>query len=335
MLPGIRKTSPWPRIGARLLSQSSGAQARLREFYIGYGVPDTIDGRFDFWRFMHFWSWKLCGRRCGRRGVSSELVTVTFTFRGCPARPRGGRHWNIAADKGDGQCLLRQAEAYRAARRSKTEFAAALMRNLYRADPAKVEASGWMAKYALAVRRHLGSPIRAKLRKGAADFGPRRNDCDHERTESPYSFLPAISRRCLRARRRSGSNRRPKPGGDRSWAGARKSRELPARSGSPGRRTNSYSIRGISKPMWRSLRRHPCSRSVPAKAADLSPLPRSNAAAKGAAQRVRRKSGRGGRGDGSLERADCRLGRRRAGRACLEPSIPIPARLAPFRKSRG
>ena len=49
-------------------------------------------------------------------------------------------------------------EAYRAARRSKTEFAAALLRNLYRADPAKVEASGWMAEYALAVLRHLGKP---------------------------------------------------------------------------------------------------------------------------------------------------------------------------------
>jgi len=159
------------QIGRRRLSDALLArlatQARLPIFYEALGVADSIDGRFDMLA-LHAWLVldRLAGQ--GEQALAQVLVDDLFAHFDEALREQG------AGDMGMNRRMTKMADAfygrlkaYRAAGDLET-LTAALLRNVYRGDLARLEDARALAIYALAARDRLAV---ADLTEGVPDFG--------------------------------------------------------------------------------------------------------------------------------------------------------------------
>jgi len=167
MLNALRRRAETRRLSDGL-SAALIARARLPAFYEKLGVSDTIDGRFDL---LALHAWLVLDRLAAQEAetLSQSLVDGIFVQFDEALRQQG------AGDMGMGRRMTKMADAffgrlkvYREADNHQT-FAAALLRNVYRSDAAKVERADALATYTVSAREHL---TQQDLTTGEVDFGP-------------------------------------------------------------------------------------------------------------------------------------------------------------------
>jgi cytochrome b pre-mRNA-processing protein 3 len=159
---------------ARALFRAIVARARTPMFHTRFGVPDTLDGRFDLLTLHAFLV--MDGLRTkGAEGetLSRALATVIFAGFEEALRDLGvgdiglGRRIKAMAD-----AFYGRLEAYGAAA-DEIRMAEALTRNLYRGAPERGREAAALAHYMLEARGRLAAPgSAAALLGGAAEFGP-------------------------------------------------------------------------------------------------------------------------------------------------------------------
>jgi cytochrome b pre-mRNA-processing protein 3 len=167
MLKAFRQRNERRRTAEMLCARVS-AQARDPAFYAGFGVSDTFDGRFDL-LVLHAWLVLDALQDRGERDLAQRLVDALFICLDEALREQG------AGDMSMRRRMKKMAEAFygrlAAYGEARTEagLAAALVRNVYRGEAARIEQSARLAKYAWAARTRLGQ---SRLAEGEADFGP-------------------------------------------------------------------------------------------------------------------------------------------------------------------
>jgi cytochrome b pre-mRNA-processing protein 3 len=166
MLKAFRRRRQLRRTADSLCLQVS-SQARKPAFYSVYGVSDTIDGRFDL-LVLHAWVMLEALQKSGERELAQSLVDTLFVQLDEALREQG------AGDMGMKRRMKKMAgafygrlQAYGEAR-NETELAAALVRNLYRGDAARIAQATVLAKYVLGAGTRLAQ---SRLTEGDADFG--------------------------------------------------------------------------------------------------------------------------------------------------------------------
>ncbi len=152
-------------------------RARQPEFYLRYGVPDTLDGRFDMLVLHVFMVLeRLAGQGEREDALVQALIDRLFADMDVTLREMG------VGDLSVGKKVKRMAEAFYGRARAyrdglaapdRNALADALRRNLYRStDPDSSEVAG-LADY---VRREsaalAGRPIDVLLAADAPLFGP-------------------------------------------------------------------------------------------------------------------------------------------------------------------
>ncbi len=141
-----------------------GLVSRAREpvFFTRFGVPDSIDGRFDL---LVFHAWMVLAELRGREPAQA-LTNALFTGFDEAMREQG------AGDIGIGHRLKDMAKAFYGrmaaydAAKSEEELASALAKNLWRGAGQDTHARD-LAAYAMRARQ----PLSASL-PNALDFGP-------------------------------------------------------------------------------------------------------------------------------------------------------------------
>lgn len=141
-----------------------GLVSRSREpvFFAGFGVADSLDGRFDI---LVFHAWLLL-RELKGSAPAQELTNMIFTGFDEAMREQG------AGDMGIGHKLKAMANAFYGrvsaydAAKDQQELAAALARNLWRGGAVDDRATA-LAAYAAGARQSLGRSLPERL-----DFGP-------------------------------------------------------------------------------------------------------------------------------------------------------------------
>jgi cytochrome b pre-mRNA-processing protein 3 len=138
------------------------SRAREPVFFTGFGVADSLDGRFDMLAF-HAW---LVLRELKGGAQAQSLTDAIFTGFDEAMREQG------VGDIGIGHKLKAMAKAFYGrmaayeAAGNEEELAAALAKNLWRGASPDARARR-LAAYAKAARGHLGASL-----PGALDFGP-------------------------------------------------------------------------------------------------------------------------------------------------------------------
>jgi cytochrome b pre-mRNA-processing protein 3 len=169
MLPMFRRNPN--RIGA--LYGAIVAQARSAVFYSGYGVPDTVEGRFDLIVLHIVLLLIRLGQRNGAgRGFGQELFD-TFC-RDLDANLREMGVGDLAVPKRMRQfaeAFYGRQAAYLAALGGADErdFEKALARNIFQASGV-CSAAAWLARYARAVSRGLDAQEDSALMRGEVVF---------------------------------------------------------------------------------------------------------------------------------------------------------------------
>ena len=164
MLNLLRKRPSRKQEGGRLY-EPLVSRARASVFFTAFGVPDTIDGRFDM-VVLHAWLTLAALKAAGAGEQAQGLTDAIFTGFDEAMREQG------AGDMGLGRKMKAFADAFYgrlAAYESATDavsLAAALARNLYRGAPVDARAQA-LALYALQARESLKDGLPAVL-----DFGP-------------------------------------------------------------------------------------------------------------------------------------------------------------------
>jgi cytochrome b pre-mRNA-processing protein 3 len=157
---------------ARRLHDAMVARARALVFHRHFGVPDTIDGRFDLLTVHAFLILEALAS-CGPEGkkLATELVDLLFAGFDDALRELGVSDFGIARRmKAMAGAFYGRLEAYREAQ-AEDALTSAVVRNVYRSEaPSGSEARG-LAHYMLAAQCHLRASTAALL-KGDADFGP-------------------------------------------------------------------------------------------------------------------------------------------------------------------
>lgn len=160
MLNALRRSAQ-----LRALSESLNAQisacARAPVFYAVFGVPDTIDGRFDIF-VLH----AALVLECVEGDLAQALVDTIFVSFDESLRQLG------AGDMGMSRRMKKMAEAffgrlhaYRDAQ-DRPALEAAIARNVYRGKEGAVAP---LAQYAMSAREHVAN---SDLVAGTLDFGP-------------------------------------------------------------------------------------------------------------------------------------------------------------------
>jgi cytochrome b pre-mRNA-processing protein 3 len=166
MLKEFRRRRQLRPIADRLCLHVS-AQARKPAFYSVYRVSDTIDGRFDL-LVLHAWLMLEALQRQGERELAQSLVDMLFARLDEALREQG------AGDMGMNRRMKKMAAAFYGRlqvygeARSENALTAALLRNLYRGDAARIEHAAVLAKYVLGAGAELAQ---SRLTEGKADFG--------------------------------------------------------------------------------------------------------------------------------------------------------------------
>ncbi|HTT83954.1 MAG TPA: ubiquinol-cytochrome C chaperone family protein [Rhizomicrobium sp.] len=167
MLKGFARRRETRRIAAALYARLS-AQSRNPVFYAAHRVSDSFDGRFDLLVF-HAWMVLEALRNQGQRELAQFLVDALFLRLDEALREQG------ASDMGMKRRMKKMAGAFYGRlhaygeARDESALAAALVRNLYRGEAARIEQATLLAKYAGVAGTCLAQ---SPLAKGEADFGP-------------------------------------------------------------------------------------------------------------------------------------------------------------------
>jgi cytochrome b pre-mRNA-processing protein 3 len=167
MLNALRRRAETRRVADRLLAELVD-RARRPVFYEKLAVADTIDGRFDL-LVLHAWLVLDRLKQQGGGAVSQSLIDALFVHFDEALRQQG------AGDVGMGRRMTKFADAFYGRLKAYGEaadeagLADAIVRNVFRGDPAKVEPARALAIYAASARRHLSG---LDLAADAPDFGP-------------------------------------------------------------------------------------------------------------------------------------------------------------------
>jgi cytochrome b pre-mRNA-processing protein 3 len=160
MLNALRRSAQNRAHSASLESQIS-ARSRVPVFYAAFGVPDTIDGRFDMFA-LH----AALVLECIEGEAAQALVDTIFVSFDESLRQLG------AGDVGMSRRMKKMAEAffgrvhaYREAQ-DVTALEAAIGRNIYRG---KDGSAGVLAQYVVSAREHV---VKSDVAAGSVDFGP-------------------------------------------------------------------------------------------------------------------------------------------------------------------
>jgi cytochrome b pre-mRNA-processing protein 3 len=166
MLNAWRKSAERKRLSEQLCAGVI-ARARAPVFFRDYGVPDTIDGRFDL---LALHAWLVLERldAAGRRDLAQAFTDGLFMRFDEGLRDLG------AGDMGMGRRMKKIAAAFYGRMQAYShaaddaQLAAAVERNLYR-GAGEGETARALALYAKLARIHL---CRADVIAGEIDFGP-------------------------------------------------------------------------------------------------------------------------------------------------------------------
>lgn len=164
MLNLLRKSSARQRDGQRF-HESVVAQARQPVFFRDFGVPDTIDGRFDMVT-LHGWLAVSALKQAGQDQAAQGLTDALFIGFDEAMREQG------TGDMGLGRKMKAFAEAFYGrvsvygAAQDEAALALALARNLYRGAPVDGR-SARLAAYVFAAKDSLSRSL-----PDALDFGP-------------------------------------------------------------------------------------------------------------------------------------------------------------------
>jgi cytochrome b pre-mRNA-processing protein 3 len=146
------------------------AQARVADFYIGYGVPDTVDGRFDL-IVLHLVLVLARLEREGRGRVGQALFDVFCADLDGNLREMGVGDLTVPKRmRRFGEAFYGRQAAYLAALADPSPKALekALARNIFGAESAA--GAGRMARYARAVLARLDEQEEDALLRGAVVF---------------------------------------------------------------------------------------------------------------------------------------------------------------------
>ena len=143
-------------------------RARDPAFYRDYRVADTIDGRFDLLA-LHAWLVLDGLRKTGNDRLAQSFVDALFAHFEEALREQG------AGDIGMSRRMKKMASAFYGRLRAYSEsgdqnqLAAAILRNVYRGAPARVEQAASLAKYMEDARGRLSASCidRGELELGA------------------------------------------------------------------------------------------------------------------------------------------------------------------------
>ncbi len=166
MLNAFRKSAD-RRKYAESLCTALMAAARAPQFYGPLGVADTIDGRFDLVT-LHAWLVLKRLQAQGARDLAQDITDHLFIGFDAALRDLG------VGDLGIGPRMKKFANAFYgrlqvySSARSESELAGAILRNVYRGDPACAERAAGLAAYAWKAREELA---RADLLKEPPNFG--------------------------------------------------------------------------------------------------------------------------------------------------------------------
>lgn len=168
MLMALKKSNKERELADRLHKAIIG-RARAPEFFERFGVPDTLDGRFDL-VVLHSWLALVRLREPALHDVSQKLTNMMFA-----AFDEGLRELGVS-DTGMGRRMKKIADAfygrfkaYDDAGDDETAMADALMRNLYRGNDKRNDAAQTLARYVFTAKDALAKCDPAQ---GELDFGP-------------------------------------------------------------------------------------------------------------------------------------------------------------------
>ena len=164
MLNLLRKKPSRKREGAALY-EPLVSRARASVFFTAFGVPDSIDGRFDL-VVLHAWL-TLVALKAHQAGEQAQgLTDAIFTGFDEAMREQGAGDMGISRKmKAFADAFYGRLAAYESATDA-AELAAALARNLYRGAAVDARAHA-LAAYALQAKDSLQASLPAAL-----DFGP-------------------------------------------------------------------------------------------------------------------------------------------------------------------
>jgi cytochrome b pre-mRNA-processing protein 3 len=149
----------------RVLEQALAVRARAPLFFINFGVPDTMDGRFDMMA-LHAWLALSRLKNSGQNEAAQGLTDALFIGFDEALREQGisdmgmGRRMKALAN-----AFYGRLQAYDAAK-DHEQLAEALARNVWRGAPVNEKARA-LAAYAQGARAAL-----ANAPTGTLDFGP-------------------------------------------------------------------------------------------------------------------------------------------------------------------
>jgi len=172
ILPLFRRTQEQDTIPA--LYGAIVAQARLPAFYRSYGVPDTVDGRFEL-ILLHLILFlrRLRGENSGRE-LGQQLFDVF-----CRDMDRNLREMGIGDLKVPkemrrmGEAFYGRAQAYEAGLEAADDtgvLRSTIARNVFAADDADHGGAGRLAAYILEAARRLAAQDIATFNRGAVEF---------------------------------------------------------------------------------------------------------------------------------------------------------------------
>jgi cytochrome b pre-mRNA-processing protein 3 len=159
MLNAMRRSKE-RRLTAERIYAALVTRAREPVFFERFGVPDTVDGRFDL---LTLHAWLVLARVKTNAQLSQALVDTIFVGFEEALREMG------AGDMGMGRRVKKFADAFYGRLKAYgdakdgAEMATALERNLYRGGPC----GGELVAYVMQARHRLAS-----WENGAPDFGP-------------------------------------------------------------------------------------------------------------------------------------------------------------------
>lgn len=165
MLRGLRDRKARKRVAATLCAAIS-SRAREPAFFLDYGVADTFDGRFDV-LVLH--AWLALERLDAHDPLAQALVDALFIRIEEALREQGAGDIGLKRRmKAIAGAFYGRLHAYRDATDA-AGLARALLRNVYRESPERVEQAARLAKYCLLARARLAN---ARPDQGELEFGP-------------------------------------------------------------------------------------------------------------------------------------------------------------------
>lgn len=153
---------------ATRLCASVSRRAREPVFYRHYGVADTFDGRFDLVA-LHAWLVLERLQKTGETVLAQKFVDAVFARFDEALREQG------VGDIGIGHRMKKMASAFYGRLRaysasgSETDLASAILRNVYRGNPSRVDRAALLAKYVDVVRTKMTG---SDLASGELKFVP-------------------------------------------------------------------------------------------------------------------------------------------------------------------